>query len=67
MLTVKDIQERVIDINKWKSDDEKAHGMEDSLWKEVLEAISKGDCDDATLCAAEALKTRELDFQRWCG
>ena len=59
-----EVTARVDEIRYWwevKDDDEVAHGKEDSLWEEVLEELSK----DSEL-AKEALKTRELKFQRWC-
>lgn len=47
-------------------DDEAAHGMEDTLHQSVLAAIRDGKCADPAACAAEALKTTSLTFERWC-
>lgn len=46
-------------------DDESAHADEDELYQAVLSAIATGACDDPAGCAAEALKTKDLDFARW--
>lgn len=45
-------------------DPERAHGDEDDILYEVLEAIAGG-CENPRALAAEALKMRELDFPRW--
>jgi hypothetical protein len=46
-------------------DDEKAHGMEDALWQDVLRAIAKGSRKSRVL-AREALKTLQIKFPRHC-
>lgn len=45
-------------------DDEAAHSLEDALYREVLEAIADGHPDSAAL-AAEALRTKGIEFCRW--
>ena len=55
----------VDEIRGARHDDERAHAMEDDLHQIVLEALSRGDCEDVKLCAATALKTLSLDFARW--
>ncbi len=47
-------------------DDEKAHGREDDLRQNVLEAIMRGQ-GDAVALAAIALTSSQYKFSRWCG
>ncbi len=49
-----------------KRDHEAAHCEEDHLRADLLRAIAAGECADPAACAAEALKTEDMDFQRWC-
>lgn len=60
-----EVRERVAAIEADRYDDETAHGREDSLWESVLQHIADGGPDGQAL-AAEALKTRDIDFARWC-
>lgn len=60
------IVDRVAEIKAVIWDDEVAHSKEDILHEDVLNAIANGSCEFPRLCAIEALKTRELDFARWC-
>lgn len=46
-------------------DDERAHGLEDELWERVLQAIAAG-AENSRELAAEALKTKDMAFARWC-
>ena len=64
---VSDVERIVALIERIKSDDEDAHGREDDLHRAVMEAIANGTWRDspAALCRA-ALKTREIEFARWC-
>ena len=48
-------------------DHEALHGEEDKLWRDVLSAIAEGRCFDPKGCAEEALKTQDIEFERWCG
>ncbi len=66
MLTKEHVIQRVADIAASAGDDEGAHGMEDKLHQDVLQAIAMGTCDDPVGCATEALKTLSIDFARWC-
>ena len=65
MLTVDDVRRRVEEIRAIAGDDEAAHSDEDSLHELVLRAIADGAPNAAEL-AAEALKTGEIKFARWC-
>ncbi|MFF6925829.1 hypothetical protein [Streptomyces californicus] len=66
LLTAEDIAHRLAAIHAAQNDDERAHGMEDDLHRDVLAAIAVG-APDASLLAAAALRTETLDFARWCG
>lgn len=57
------VEERVALI-KASGDDEEQHGMEDSLYEDVLQAIANGAPNAADLAAA-ALKTKSISFSRW--
>ena len=65
MMTVDEVRRRVADIAEEAGDDESAHSDEDSLRHDVLAAIAAGAPNAAEL-AAEALKTSEIEFARWC-
>ncbi len=64
-MTVDEVKERVRQIDASKGDDEGAHSMEDTLRADVLKAIADG-APNAAALAAEALKTMNIDFARWC-
>lgn len=66
MLTVEEVQASVQRIRDCAHDDETAHSSEDGLHQEVLAAIAEGRCSDPVACAAEALKTKDIEFCRWC-
>ncbi len=66
MITVSDARKRLKSIRESADyDDEAAHSEEDKLREQVLEAIVEGSPDPVAL-AKVALKTREIDFARWC-
>lgn len=64
-MTPEQVAARVRDVRAAQMDDERAQVLEDELHQDVLEAIANGACSDTKACAAEALKTRDLDFARW--
>lgn len=64
MLTVKEVENRVELIKGMAHDPDVAHGEEDQLRLEVLQAIVAGHDTPAGLAKA-ALKTGEIDFPRW--
>jgi hypothetical protein len=66
MLMPEDVKKMVAELKEIVGDDECAHGMEDTIHQTVLEEIAKGECMSPGECAREALKTKELDFNRWC-
>ena len=65
-MTVEEIEAQVERIRLMASDDEAAHRAEDHLHVAVLKAISEGACAGPAACAASALKTRRIEFSRWC-
>jgi hypothetical protein len=59
------VREKVEEIRKAAHDPEAAHSLEDALYAEILAAIASGGCTRPEECAAEALKTQEIEFERW--
>ena len=64
-MDVQEVQRQVSRILGMADDDEAAHAREDSLWADVLEAISEGALNSHALASA-ALETQEIKFSRWC-
>jgi hypothetical protein len=46
-------------------DNESAHIAEDTLWGVVLLAIAEDVCEQPSACAALALSSRNIDYDRW--
>lgn len=65
MLTFEEVAAEVERIRAMAGDDERAHSAEDDLWEKVLIAVAEGHPDAAQL-ALVALRTKEIDFARWC-
>jgi len=65
-LTPEMVRTEVARIDAAKGDDEGAHGMEDDLYALILRMIATDRIADAKACAQEALKTKLIDFARWC-
>jgi len=69
-LTPADVSARVDEISRMMDDDEGAHGAEDRLYRDVLEAIASWKPEQGTLeyraLCQEALKSQDFDFSRWC-
>lgn len=65
--TLAEVRERVAYIEQVSGDDEAAHSEEDRLWLGVLTAIANHETtDDPAAMAAEAIKTNDIEFARWC-
>lgn len=64
-MDVEQVRDRVRRIDAARWDDEAAHGEEDTLHEDVLQAIADG-ADNPAELAQEALKTQDIDFARWC-
>jgi hypothetical protein len=54
------------EIEHHKGDYERAHGMEDDLYINVLKAIAEQRGDEPWRLAQEALKTQDIQFGRYC-
>lgn len=52
-------------IDASKGDYEGAHEMEDDLYQSVLKEVASGN-QEAKEMAREALKTKKIDFARYC-
>jgi hypothetical protein len=65
-MTEDEVWKRVEEIRRLANDDEAAHSAEDRLYVDVMQSIADGSCEDPSACAAAALKTLEIDFERWC-
>ncbi len=65
-MTVADVIDRRKAIEDMARDYEVAHGEEDRLHLEVLEAIAAGTCEQPELCAAVAVTTQLIPFARHC-
>lgn len=61
----KDVQLLVKQISDEQDDFEMAHMDEDNLYEAVLKEVVKGN-PEARSMAAEALKTKLIDFARYC-
>lgn len=65
-MTLDDVRKRVAEIDAMSGDDEAAHAAEDQLHEDVLRYIARANGAAIGRLAAEALKTRDIDFMRWC-
>ena len=66
MINIEEIKQSVQDIYEMREDDESAHSMEDSLYQEFINHIVETDNGALGDMAREVLKTREIEFKRWC-
>lgn len=63
-MDLSNVEEQIALISAASGDDERQHGLEDSLYEDVLKAIAEG-APNASELAAAALKTKEMEFCRW--
>lgn len=63
-MTVDEVIKRIQEIIANADDCERAHGMEDQLREDVLQAINDG-CGDYRTIAGLALSTRNIPFTRY--
>ena len=66
MITRLDIRTKIGEIAGLMDDPEKAHSLEDDLYEFVLKTIASDNTDDIKGLCLEALKTKKMDFERWC-
>lgn len=60
------LRRRIEEIRAMAGDWEAAHGAEDRLREQVLQAIADGIVQDPAAVAKEVLRTSEIDFPRYC-
>ncbi len=67
-MTEAEVRKCVEGIKALAGDPEAAHGAEDALFIAVLEEIAGGcqHCESSTYLCREALKTLQINFERWC-
>ena len=59
------LRANLAEVGAASGDSERAHGLEDKLWEDVLYAIAEGECAAPDLCAKMALRTKDFKFGRW--
>lgn len=64
-MTIEEVCYTVATIRAIAHDYEKAHELEDALYEAVLKAIADN-APNAALLAHYALKTKDIDFARFC-
>lgn len=68
-MTLEEVQKRVQwlrDASGPGCDYEGLHSEEEDLYLDILKAIADSSSEFAPI-AAEAIKTQDFDFPRWCG
>lgn len=65
-VTVGHVRAALADIAQHVDDDEYQHGSEDRLHQAVLEWVAKEATEPFRSVAAEALKSLDMTFSRWC-
>lgn len=64
-MTLAEVKNRLEAIAATAGDAEVAHGIEDRLHQDVLEAIARGNTALPGALAREALRSREIEFPRY--
>ena len=59
------IKEQIIKILDFEGDNEVQHILEDDLYREFVEHISKTGTKEQKKLAKECLKTEDIKFERW--
>ncbi len=65
-MNIDDIRKRVELIADKAWDDEMAHAEEDSLYRDLVSEIADHGPEPWASMASEALKTKDINFVRWC-
>jgi hypothetical protein len=65
MINIEYIEAALRGMEFSRFDNECAHVDEDTLWREVLQSIADGTCEDPQACAKAALRSTEIVFHRW--
>jgi hypothetical protein len=66
LMTVQDVRNWVRRIARMAHDDEGAHSEEDHLFVTLLTHIAEGRCPEPEKCAKAAIRSRMINFSRWC-
>lgn len=64
-MNLKEVKKIVNDIKESVVDFEGAHELEDDLYEAVLKEVVSGNPESKEM-AREALKTKQIDFARYC-
>lgn len=65
-MTLQEVKDRLAEITAKAGDDEVAHGLEDDLRHDILDAIARGIAEAPREMAALALTSTKISFSRWC-
>lgn len=64
-MDIKDVELRIAEIEREKDDFERAHGMTDQLYRDVLNAIASGEAEHPRRLARAVLKVEDVGFPRY--
>lgn len=64
-MDIEDVNRCLANIEREKDDPERAHDMQDDLFRDVLRAIADGETDNAAALALAALKVDKIEFARY--
>ena len=68
-MEIKEVKERLVNMKQHsKHDNERAHGIEDALLEDFVEAIKDNKYktkEEIIKVATEVYKAREISFERW--
>ena len=64
-MNLEEVKRTIVLIDSIQDDYEEAHSIEDELYEAVLKEVVEGNVE-AEEMAREALKTKKIDFPRYC-
>lgn len=64
-MTIQDVKDRTVEIEKLAYRPSEAHRMEKQLWSDVLHNIANNTAEDPVLMAGIANTTGLIKFHRW--
>ena len=65
-MNLSQVKQKIDEIAASQWDDEAAHSLEDNLYFDFVKHVSEVADGELKDTALEVLKTKELDFARWC-
>lgn len=65
-MNIEQIKAEVAHIESIKWDDEVAHSLEDNLHLKFIGFVAQSGPPELAAMALEVLKTKDMDFARWC-